>query len=390
MAPVDMKYEEIDMKPDFSIQKIVTDRDRRAFLRFPYQLYRDDPNWIPRLWPDQLAWLRRDHGFFEHAYADWYVLKEGKRVLGTIGIAIDEESNQHLNRQDAIFGFFECVEDLRVFEALIEVAIKWARDQGCTHLIGPRSFTPNDYPGFLLGRFDTPAALYEGHTPSYYAEFAEELGWEINTETLAYRAIRKAYGEKLEGLPAKLFRVAQRASRNRRVEVRPAELTHFEREFKIVLKIYNKALSRLREFVPMAEAQFREFAKSLQPVLHEDMILFAMVDGEEVGFSLALPNLAEAFHRSGGLRFPWNYLQLWWHAPRVRSASFKILAIDPDYWGLGLEALMFIKMIEAFEKRSYQWVDASLTGGDNPYTNKIATRFGLEEYKRYRLYRMGI
>jgi GNAT superfamily N-acetyltransferase len=378
------------MKPEFSIQRVTTDKDRGAFLRFPYRLYRHDPNWIPRLWPEQIAWLRRDHGFFEHSQADWFLLKNNNRILGTIGVAIDGQSNQHLRRRDAIFGFIEFVEDLKVFAALIGVAMNWARDHSCTHLIGPRSFTANDYPGFLLGRFDTPAALYEGHTPLYYAEFAEALGWEPETDTLAYRAIRKDYGEELEELPAKLFRVAQRATRNLRVEVRTAEIAHFEREFKIVLRIYNRALSRLRDFVPVTEAQFREFAQSLKPVLQEDMILFALVDGEEVGFSLALPNLAEAFHRSGGLRFPWNYLQLWWHAPRVQSASFKILAIDPEYWGLGLEAMMFVRMIEAFEKRGYTWVDASLTGGDNPYTNKIATRFGLEEYKRYRLYRIGI
>jgi GNAT superfamily N-acetyltransferase len=369
---------------------VMNDKDRRAFLRFPYSLYHDDPQWIPRLWPEQLAWLRRDHGFFEHAQADWFILRQNDRVLGTIGVAIDDQANQHLGHNDAIFGFFEFTEDLEVFTTLIGAANSWAMKRGCTHLIGPRSFTPNDYPGFLLGRFDTPAALYEGHTPPYYADFATSAGWKIEADTLAYRGIRANYGDNFEGLPAKLRRVAQRATGNQRLEVRQAEMEHFEREFKIIVRLYNRALSQLRDFVPTTEAQFREFAESLKPVLQEDMILFAMVDGKEVGFSLALPNLAEAFAKSGGLRYPWNYLQLWWHAPRVKSASFKILAIDPDYWGLGLEALMFMRMIEAFDRRGYEWVDGSLTGGDNPYTNKIARRFGLEEYKRYRLYRIPI
>jgi GNAT superfamily N-acetyltransferase len=374
----------------FEIRKVISENDRKEFLRFPYKLYQDDPQWIPRLWPEQLAWLRRDHGFFEHAQADWFILQENKHTLGTVGVAIDEQSNQHLGRRDAIFGFIEFVENEGVCQVLMNVAHEWARDRNCTHLIGPRSFTPNDYPGFLLGRYDTPAALYEGHTPPYYAEFAEAADWPAFADTLAYRGFRHDYGEKLEGMPAKLFRVAQRAARNRRVEVRQAQLEHFDREFKIVVNLYNRALSKLRDFVPTTEAQFREFAESLKPVLQEDMVLFAMVDGKEVGFSLALPNVAEAFAKSGGLRYPWNYIQLWWYAPRVKSASFKILAIDPDYWGLGLEALMFMRMIEAFDRRGYQWVDGSLTGGDNPYTNKIATRFGLEEYKRYRLYRIEL
>lgn len=378
------------MTTAYVLEKVVSEQARKAYLRFPYTLYRHDPNWIPRPWPDQLAWLRREHGFFEHAEADWFILRDGKRILGTIGVAVDHQSNLHLGRRDAIFGFFEFIEDQSVFGNLIKGAADWARERGCTHLLGPRSFTSNDYPGFLLGRYDTPAALYEGHTPPYYAIFAETAGWMIESDTLAYRAIRAHYGEDLENMPAKLFRVAQRAVRNKRIDVRQADLTQFDREFTIVLGLYNLALSRLRDFVPMTEAQFRGFAESLKPVLQEDMILFAMVDGEEVGFALALPNLAEAFLHTGGLRYPWNYLQLWWRAPRVRSGSFKILAVDPDYWGLGLEALMFVKMIEAFLKRGYEWVDCSLTGGDNPYTHKLASSFGLEEYKRYRLFRFSI
>ncbi len=378
------------MSQSFTMQQVIDDKDRKTFLHFPYQLYRNDPHWIPRLWPEQLAWLRRDHGFFEQAQADWYILRNGDQVVGTIGLAVDEQSNQHLGRKDAIFGFMEFDEDPEAFRQLMALAGNWARDHNCTHLLGPRSFTSNDYPGFLLGRFDTPAALYEGHTPPYYAAFADDAGWPAEADTLAYRGFRADYGDDLEGMPAKLFRVAERASKNSRLEVRRAELDHFEREFTIVVRLYNRALSQLRDFVPTTEAQFREFAESLRPVLREDMVLFALVDGREVGFSLALPNLAEAFAKCNGLRYPWNYLQLWWYAPRVKSASFKIQAIDPDYWGLGLEALMFMRMIEAFDRRGYHWVDASLTGGDNPFTNKILQRFGLEEYKRYRLYRIPI
>jgi GNAT superfamily N-acetyltransferase len=378
------------MTQKLTTHPVITDRDRREFLRFPYKLYRNDPNWIPRLWPEQLAWLRRDHGFFEQAEAEWFILREGDRILGTIGLAVDEQSNRFLNRQDAIFGFIEFIEDPQVFQTLIAVAKDWARQYRCTHLHGPRSFTGNDYPGFLLGLFDTPAALYEGHTPPYYAAYAKDAGWPVDAETLAYRGFRADYGDDLEGMPPKLFRVAERALKNERIEVRKADLEHFEREFKIVVRIYNLALSQLRDFVPTTEAEFRELAESLKPVLQEDMVLFAMVDGKEVGFSLALPNLAEAFAKCGGLRYPWNYLQLWWHLPRIKSASFKIQAIDPAYWGLGLETLMFVRMVEAFDRRGYRWVDASLTGGDNPYTNKILKRFGLEEYKRYRLYRIPI
>ena len=109
----------------YNIRQVISDKDRKSFLRFPYKLYKGDPNWIPRLWPEQLAWMRREHGFFEHADADWYILSEADRILGTIGVAIDEQSNQHLGRQDAFFGFIEFVEDYQVFQALIQS--QWIR-----------------------------------------------------------------------------------------------------------------------------------------------------------------------------------------------------------------------------------------------------------------------
>ena len=95
------------MTKSYTIQQVMNDWDRKAYLRFPYHLYRSDPNWIPRLWPEQLAWLRRSHGFFEHGEAEWFILRDQHQILGTIGVAIDPLSNQHLGRQDAIFGFIE-------------------------------------------------------------------------------------------------------------------------------------------------------------------------------------------------------------------------------------------------------------------------------------------
>jgi GNAT superfamily N-acetyltransferase len=140
----------------------------------------------------------------------------------------------------------------------------------------------------------------------------------------------------------------------------------------------------------VGEDEFRRFVRDLMPVLREDLVIFAQVDGREVGFSLALPNVAEALKASGGLRWPWQAPLLWVSLRRIKSVSFKILALDPDYWGLGLDALMFARMIEACLRLGFEWADLSLTGEDNPQTNKLALRLGAEEYKRYRTFLVEI
>jgi GNAT superfamily N-acetyltransferase len=374
------------MPETVSLTRVVTERQRRTFLELPYRLYRDDAAWIPRLWPEQMSWLRREHAFFNEGDAEWFLALRGDEAVGTIGVAVNHRVNRHERRNWGIFGFFEFVEEPAVFEALVGQARAWLRLRGATHMVGPESFGESDYPGFLVGRHDVPAALYEGHTPPYYLRFAEQAGWTKRPDNIAYRFLRQKVGEGMELIPAKMSRVAARVARNPRVAIRHADLSRFDEEFELFLDLYNRALLTLPAFTPESRESFRRFADDLRPVLDEELVLFALVDGKEVGFSLALRNVAEAFRKSGGLRFPWQYPRLAWEARRVRGVSFKILAVDPAYWGMGLEALMFVRIGEVCLRRGYTWLDASLTGEDNPQTNKISTRLGGEEYKRYRTY----
>jgi GNAT superfamily N-acetyltransferase len=373
-----------------SLQRVVTDADRREFLTFPYRLYRTDPNWIPRPWPEQMDWLHRRNPFFEQGDGEWFLARRQGKVVGTIGAAMDYHANQVQDRTWGIFGFLEFIEDEEVFRALVDRARDYLRLRGATHMVGPRSFGDSDFPGLLVGRYDCPAALLEGHNPPYYLTMAERAGWTEATDSLAYRWEARQAGEHMELLPSKLRHVAERVARNPRCGLRPAEMAHFDRELRIVLSLYNRALGTLPGFTPMEEEELRRFADGLKPILEEELIWFALVDGQEVGFSLAVPNAAEAFRSCGGLRYPWQYLQFALALRRIRSVSFKILAVDPEYWGMGLEAYMFWRVGEVVLRRGYRWLDGSLTGADNPQTNKISLRLGAEEYKRYRVFTVPV
>jgi len=378
------------MGANLRVDRVRTEADRRAFLSFPYRLYRSDPNWIPRLWPEQMSWLRRQHDFFELGDAEWYIARRKHEVVGTIGVAVDHHWNKHLLRKWGVFGFLEFVQEPAIFAALAEQALTWLQARGMTHMMGPQSFGPNDFPGFLVRRFDLLASLFQGYSLPYYVQFAEQAGWQKYQDSIAYRFIcpRDSSGASL--LPPSLERIAARVGQNPRYSVRQAEKRCFEREAHHILRLYNRGLGTLPRFAPLTEGEFRTFAEDLMPVLDEEMTLFALADGQEVGFALAIPNLAEAFHKSGGLRYPWNYAQLWWSSRHLKSVSFKILVMDPDYWTRGIEVLMYQRLAEVVKRRGYEWVDFSLTGDDNPQTNKIAAHYGLEEYKRYRTFQVEV
>jgi hypothetical protein len=66
------------------------------------------------------------------------------------------------------------------------------------------------------------------------------------------------------------------------------------------------------------------------------------------------------------------------------------MAMLSEYREQGLDALIYQHIAQSSFRRGYQWVDLSLTGDDNPMTNKMAQRIGAVIDKRYRLYELAL
>jgi GNAT superfamily N-acetyltransferase len=154
--------------------------------------------------------------------------------------------------------------------------------------------------------------------------------------------------------------------------------------------VYNKSLAVLPEFSSIELAEFQASAAGLRSVIDPELVFIAEMDGKTAGFALGVPNFTEALRYANGLQYPWDYIRLLLAQKKIKSISFKILAIDPDFWGYGLEALMFVEMGKTLIRKGYDWVDASLTNEFNPQTNKLAPRLGANVYRRYREFRLKL
>ena len=377
-----------------SIQPVKTEADKRAFYKFPFRVYKDDPNWVPPLWPQRKGYLDKEAAFFTYGEGDFWLAKDGKEVVGTIGTAIDHSRNRDMNWKAANFGFFEVLPGrYDVAQAMWDFACSWAREHGMDELIGPYSFAGNDEQGFLVEGFEYPPAIMMAHNPPYYPEFAERYGFRKSDlgDWVAYRYDFSLVNFNVDNAPEVLKRISERA-RQRHGEnvIRIPKMKDWDAEVERLHAVYNKSLAVLPEFSPIELAEFRAQALGLKEIIDPDLVLIAEVDGKAVGFALGLPNMAEALKHANGLQYPWDYVRLMLARKNIRSASFKILAIDPKYWGYGLEAAMILEMGKQFLRKGYLWADASVTGEFNPQTNKLAPRFGAYVYRRYREYRLKL
>jgi GNAT superfamily N-acetyltransferase len=382
------------------VRPVLSRRDRRRFLTFPWRIYRHDPMWAPPVLADRAARIDPARNpLYDHGEVALFIAWSGRKPVGTVGVAVDEVVNAHRAAPMAVFGFFECVEDCTVAEALLDRAAAWARDHGAHILHGPQSFGASDEPGILVEGRATPRGLLMGWTPPYYRDFIERYrfdgrGFEFYHDALAYRVNLVDYVN-VDGAfePAGNLRKVADYVRRRysdRCRLRTGNLATWDAELEKARLVYNRALGVLRDFTPMTPEEWRRMSAAIRPLLQEDLALFVMLDGEPVCFALGLPDITMALWHCNGLRTPWDYAKLWWHSRRLPGVSFKIMAMAPEVHGLGLDALVYEYVVETCWRKGYAWIDMSLTGSDNPATNKLATRFGAHVDKRYRVYELEV
>ena len=375
-----------------NILPVRTEADKKAFYKFAFRVYHDDPYWVPPLWSQRKETLDKKAAFFTYGEGEFWLAKEGKNIVGTIGTAVNPPRNREKGWKAGTFGFFEVLpERYDAAKAMWEHACDWCRSKGLTELDGPYSFSADADPGFLVEGFQTLPSIMMGHNPAYYPEFAVRFGFEKLFEGLAYRFELSSIDYKLENVPEVLLKVAERAVRRHgQSVVRSPQMKDWDIEVVKLHAVYNKSLAVLPEFAPIELAEFQASAAGLRSVMDPELVFIAELDGKTAGFALGIPNFTEALRYANGLQYPWDTLRLLLAQKKIKSVSFKILAIDPDFWGYGLEALMFVEMGKALIRKGYDWVDASLTNEFNPQTNKLAPRLGASVYRRYREFRLKL
>ena len=120
------------------VSPVRTWRDRRAFLRYPWELYRGDPNWIPPLRGDQKELVGyRHHPFYETNRVQTFLARRGGKVCGRVAAILNRDHIEFQHDPRGFFGFFECVDDQEVADGLLDaVRRNGSRSGGSTASVG--------------------------------------------------------------------------------------------------------------------------------------------------------------------------------------------------------------------------------------------------------------
>ena len=92
---------------------VENEKEMEAFLRLPWRIYRDDPNWVPPILAYQRDFLDHRTGpFFEFGEAQYFLAYHEGQPAGRISAHINRLHNQYHDPEDGFFGFFECIPEL--------------------------------------------------------------------------------------------------------------------------------------------------------------------------------------------------------------------------------------------------------------------------------------
>ncbi len=367
------------------IRPLQTRKDYRAFLTFPWRIYRGDPQWVPPLLPERKQIIVKRRGpFFERGTVEFFMAWRDGQPVGTICVAEDPPLNAH-GAHECVFGFFECVQDYAVAEALFNHTATWAGQRGLNTLLGPFNLDYEDGYGLLTSGRDRPPALLCGHTPPYYVDFVKRYGFvEARGANVAFACDLNVNNAPLQ----RLHRLAERVRQRGEITVRSANAAQWETEVDHVHELLNTALTHLGDFIPWERESVAALVAPFRKNADLDLVLFAEVAGDNAGFFAAVPNFNEALIHANGLRYPWDYLRAGLALRRKpQCLAVKSLLVKPQYWKTGVAALLFDEMAQRGWAKGYTWADLSLTSADNPDTPVLAERLGGKVYKTYQIYR---
>jgi GNAT superfamily N-acetyltransferase len=364
-------------------------KDLKDFMRVPFEVYADDPAWVPPLnvhIKERLSPAKNP--FFEHAEVALFTAWKDGKLVGRISAQVDHEHLRIHEDDVGFFGFFDTIEDQEVATALVDAAAEWLASRGMRAMRGPCSLSINDEAGLLIEGFDKPPVIMSPHNRPYQAALAEGAGlrkvkdcysWWYDISEPTPRA-QKAW-EMMAALPEVRFRTVNRKK--------------LDTEAYDILDVYNDAFQHNWGFVPATNAEAEKLAKDLGPI-GNDLSFFADIDGRPVGICIALPNLNEVIRDFNGRLTPLNVLKLLWRlkVKGPKSGRFILLGIRTELRHKRRYAPLAMAICAELMRRShemgYEWGELGWTLEDNHAVNVIIRRSGGRIYKRYRLYEKAI
>ena len=371
------------------IVEVTSRQQYRAFFQFPFELYRNCPQWVPPITKEEMdIFDPQKNAVFEHAMARLFLAKKKGKVVGRIAAMINWVEIEELKKTKVRFGWYDTIDDLEVSQKLIEAVEAVAIAEGMTYIEGPMGFSNMDKAGLLIHGYEHMNTMITWYHYPYQKVHLEKLGLKKQSEWIEFQI--DIYDAKDAPEKVKKFaRVIKERFKLKTLEFKTTKDVepHVDKMFELLNQTYNK----LQSFVPIQQHQIEVYKKKYLPYVHPDFIKCVVDENDEmIGFTITMPSFTKALKRINGKMFPFGFYHLWRALRKNNRASFYLIGIKESYQNKGITAIIFQEIQEMFNKRGITKVETNPELEENKPIQALWKNYKHELHKRRRTYRKDI
>lgn len=362
----------------YTLQEVIDAATEREFLNLPRRIYAGDSNWVcPIEESVRKIFDPKCNDMFAGGEAvRWIARDEKGETAGRIAAFYNREQAALEEQPTGGCGFFEAIDDQQVADLLFDAARQWLSERGMEAMDGPINFGPRDsWWGLLVQGYDYQPLFENPYNPPYYRELFENYGFKnyFNQNTYVWDIAN-------DDITPSAYERAERVF-SAGYKFRHIEMNELDRAAEDVRQIYNKAWALFSGVKPMTREQAQGMMRAMKPIIDPNLVWFATLHDEPVGFFVMLPDLNRLIGRFDGKLGWWNKLRLMWDLKVARKCDrifALIFGIAPEYHGRGVESGCMRAMIEGFLSTPacrYKTIEFAWIGDFNPVMNRMVESY---------------
>ncbi|WP_108867200.1 GNAT family N-acetyltransferase [Aquimarina aquimarini] len=370
-----------------TIKEITSKGDLATFVKFPFELYKDSPYYVPSIIKEEVDVINpKKNPVFKNADAKYFLAYKNNKIVGRIAAIINWIEVKEQKKPKVRFGWFDVIDDIEVTKALLQKVIEYGTQYSLEYMEGPVGFSNMDKAGILIKGFEELNTMITWYNYSYYSKHMEQLGFEPAATWVEYKIkVPKETKEKV----IKFARVIK--------ERYQLQLLKFKKSKEILayaddmFDLLNKTYSSLQTFVPIQQYQIDMYKKKYLPYLNPEYITcIADNTGKLIAFSIVMPSFSKALKKMNGKVYPLRFLHILKAQRRNDTAAFYLIGVDPEYQNKGVTALIFKEMNEAFLRNGIEVVETNPELEENKAIQALWNGYEHEQHKMRRTFRKSI
>ena len=372
------------------IKKVSSQKELKTFIRFNYELYKNNPYSVPDLYDDMVnTFSPQKNAAFEFCEADYFLAYEGDKVVGRVAAIINKRANSTWNKKEVRFGWIDFVDNPEVSAALLRQVEDWGRQRGMETVVGPLGFTDMDAEGMLVEGFDQLSTMATIYNYPYYPQHMERLGFEKEADWVEFKLTVP------DALPEKFKRISEIILQKYKLKIVKAtkKAIRGKNDGQRIFERINESYAPLYGFSKMTQGQIDQYVKMYLPLLDLRMVTLVENEAEElVAVGISMASMSEALQKAKGrlLPFGWFHLLKAWYWRRSKTFDLLLVGVKPEYQSKGVNALLFYDLVPIYQQLGFEYGESNPELEENKKVQSQWSAFESVIHKRRRAFKKDI